>query len=526
MNKKFIKYFLVPGALGLTLVWHVQSSYASENNGQTQATIYEPSQNQAGENSKNNQAAPASNTVLTNNPASTTEVKNKFGEQNDTNKGNDTNQKTEPGQASQVKDPKKENKDKKLVIKELPNEDENHNKNYQDHPIKNESTDKYEFKKGEELSKEEIDKEFAKYKENASQFAKIQEWIPKLKEINHLGLQDGEKSNFYKTEVGGKTFLSTKGFKFYKSSRTKELFAEDLADHKLYRLSDNYDNSESPVVENIIGSGSDYIKNYQSDQRNILYNSTQYKGGDKTVKVSGSYAKKIANPDGSVSYEYYEGDEAKKKEDLEKVKKILNENSSALLEQLGAKHFDKLVDRAYQAALVNSYLVKNNKDMTEEDRKNIVEYVYRFGLNYKSDESLISKSENNGYVDVSPIGYAEKTDKGTYKYKYQLSFNSITSNDKYSSTRLDIYAPTMAKNLKFTLTSLQEYEKKDDGTYIYKNKNVDVELKIANTKDPELRKLLDKDAKTIKEPEKNLRKDGVHHLYQAVRVILKLNQRK
>ena len=206
--------------------------------------------------------------------------------------------------------------------------------------------------------------------------------------------------------------------------------------------------------------------------------------------------KKIDDGNGNISYEYYRGSEPSK-EDLDKVKKVLKETPSALLEQLGEKNYNKIVERAYQAALVNSYLLKNEKDMSKEDRKNIVDYVYRFGLNYKNEELGIKKTESNGYVDVSPMGYAQKNADGTYKYKYKVKLNSITSNDKYSATHFDIYAPIAAKNLKFKLTGVQEYKKNDDGTYTYDHKNVGVDLEIASTEDKVIRDLIEADNKTI-----------------------------
>lgn len=455
MNKKIIKHFLIPGALSLTLVFQTQSSYASKE--------------------KNDILPPGNIGQSVGNPQGGVE-------------GSENNQQPSPVDGRQSgenpsdqKSPSQKPDEKEKNKTEVPYEDENYNKNYQNHPIEEEGTGKYKFEKGKELSQEEIDKEFAKYKENASQFVKVQEWIAKLKNINLLGLEKNESSRFYEIDMGDNAyFLSPKGFKIYKNIDRGILLAHDLANDKIYDLYHYYFEEKGYKLNYIIGAGSDKVY-------------------ENPTKLYGSYVKKIDDGNGNISYEYYRGSEPSK-EDLDKVKKVLKETPSALLEQLGEKNYNKIVERAYQAVLVNSYLLKNEKDMSKEDRKNIVDYVYRFGLNYKNEELGIKKTESNGYVDVSPMGYAQKNADGTYKYKYKVKLNSITSNDKYSATHFDIYAPIAAKNLKFKLTGVQEYKKNDDGTYTYDHKNVGVDLEIASTEDKVIRDLIEADNKTIPRP--------------------------
>ena len=379
-------------------------------------------------------------------------------------------------------------------------EDENYNKNFQDHAIIVENDGTYKFKKGKELTQEEIDQEFEEYKKNASSFAKIQEWIPKLKEMNLLDLEENEKSNFYRiTLKNGDTIYSAKGFNTYVDERGYA-YAHDLASDKVYKLDSGYQPGylTSHTGKTVIGSNSDDIKNYYKDVKNPLYRPRENYRGSETEIRDGAYVKELVDEDGNTYYEFYEGiDSSNKEQDLEKIKEVMRVTPSMLMNEYGEEHADEILDRAYRAALVNTY-IKEHKDefkgMTEEDQKNIVDYVYRFGLNFKSDESKISKSEDNGYVDVSPIGYAMKNEDGSYKYRYQVSFNSITSNSKYSSTNLDIYAPTMSKNIKFILNGLQEYTKDSAGNYSYENRDVNVELGIVNTRDKSTRDLIYKDS--------------------------------
>ena len=391
-------------------------------------------------------------------------------------------------------------------------EDENYNKNFQDHAIIVENDGTYKFKKGKELTQEEIDQEFEEYKKNASSFAKIQEWIPKLKEMNLLDLEENEKSTFYRiTLKNGDTIYSAKGFNTYVDERGYA-YAHDLASDKVYKLDSGYRPGYlySHKGSIVIGSESDNIKNYYKDITNPLYKPRENYSGDNTIKSQGAYVKELVDENGNTYYEFYEGiDSSIKEQDLEKIKEVMRVTPSMLMDEYGKEHADEILDRAYMAAVVNTY-IKDHKDdfkgMTEEDQKNIVDYVYRFGLNLKSDESKISKSEDNGYVDVSPIGYAMKNEDGSYKYRYQVSFNSITSNSKYSSTHLDIYAPTMSKNIKFILNGLQEYKNNDDGTYSYENRDVNVELGIVNTRDKKTRDLIKQDydkSDTMRESEWN-----------------------
>lgn len=595
MNKKIIKKFIIPGALGLTLVFQCQVSHASEakENVSTvkseQALANPPLPDKAITGPKINITDPASpgNTTtptpgvpkikptsqppVTNNsdPASPGVPKKEptpqppvsndpdpaspgtdsntqgphFGEIDQAKPGkiptpnsgsteNPTNNNTDPanpvnpynptnnnsnpynqeqgqsGQITSAKEEKKEDEKKEEEKKDHPDlekleyEDKNHNINYQNHSIEDENNGNYKFKKGKELTPSEIQEEFNKYKENASNFAKVQEWIPKLKEMNLLGLKEGEKSQYYELtlKIDGENhkFYSTKGFKLL---APKENYAPQTT--LIWNLATNeviervVDYSQAPQLKNIIGSLSDDIKNYEIDQYNSSYNPDYPRNPNSkpiTEPRDGAYAKKIINPDGSVSYEFYDGI---KNFESDEVSKVMKENPSKLKEELGESNF-KVDYRAYMAAIVNSYLAKNEPSMSHDLRKNIVDYVYRFGLNLKSDESVISKSENNGYVDVSPLGYASANPDGSYRYKYQVSFNSITSNDVYSSTHLDIYAPTMSKNIKFTLDGIQEYKKKDDGTYSYTFKNVNVALPVANTKDKEIRELINEDIDKLK----------------------------
>lgn len=508
MKNNVTKYFIVPGALGLVLVCPAQGTFAQESG----TSIDSKPVNKTVAEEKAN----TNNMVASLNSPEKREAKplhaQKTTVEGEAHAGDDSEPSFEDlsGKAKEKKDadPEKKRDIQKNEKKDdrYPHsidhqyEDKNHNKNFQDHSIEAENDGSYQFKKGNELTEKEIKEEFDKYKKNVSSFVKVQEWIPKLKDMNLLDLKGNEKSQFYKVVLkDGNTIYSADGFKSY-VDKYGNAYVHDLTDDKVYKLDGGYSYSSggftAPEVKNVYGSSSTDIKNTADDLTNPLHkrvgtNSKVY----KTVERDGAYVKKIVDKNGNISYEFYDGseNETKKKVDVEKIKKVVEETPSALMEVWGKEHYDELIDRAYKAALVNSYLVKHEPNMSQEDRKSIVDYVYRFGLNFNADESMVSKSEDNGYVNVSPLGYATQNPDGSYKYRYQVSFNSVTSNDKYSSTKLDVYAPTMAKNIKFILNGVQEYKKNSDGSYSYKNRDVNVELGIVNTKDQATRVLLEAD---------------------------------
>ena len=542
MNKKNIKQYLIPGALGLVLVTQVQPAYAQESQGggteEKEVVISESYEKEI--KTEKEETYSITDVEKVENNAQIVEKEEK--ETENTNhtitdieevRNTSENNKQNPYEITSVEEvesekgtvipqgvdnsqlEKEENKNYSITeIEEIKKdltgkgpfrynhvyEDENYNKNFQDHAIVVENDGTYKFKKGKELTQEEIDQEFEEYKKNASSFAKIQEWIPKLKEMNLLDLEENEKSNFYRiTLKNGDTIYSAKGFKTYVDERGYA-YAHDLESDKVYKLDSGYQPGylKSHTGKTAIGSESDDIKNYYKDVKNPLYKPRANHSGSDTVKSQGAYVRELVDEDGNTYYEFYEGiDSSNKEQDLEKIKEVMRVTPSMLMNEWGEQHYDEILDRAYMAAVVNTY-IKDHKDefkgITDEDQKNIVDYVYRFGLNLKSDESIMSKSEDNGYVDVSPIGYAMRNEDGSYKYRYQVSFNAITSNSKYSSTNLDIYAPTMSKNIKFILNGLQEYIKNSDGTYSYKNRDVDnIELGIVNTRDKSTRDLIYKD---------------------------------
>ena len=539
MNKKNIKQYLIPGALGLVLVTQVQPAYAQESQGggteekevvisesyekeetysSTEIEVEDKTQTKETEDKETTEETENINSEdysITNieevgsksekeNPYAITEI-----EEVETEKGTvipqgvDNSQLEKEGNKNysitEIEEIKKDLTGKGPFRYNHVYEDENYNKNFQDHAIIVENDGTYKFKKGKELTQEEIDQEFEEYKKNASSFAKIQEWIPKLKEMNLLDLEENEKSNFYRVTLNdGNTIYSAKGFEIY-VGRFGEAYAHELEFDRVYKLDDGYNPGyrTGPYADRVIGSESEDIKNYNLDLTNPLYKPPKGYKSNKTVKSEGAYVKELVDEDGNTYYEFYEGEESSiKEQDLEKIKEVMRVTPSMLMDEYGEEHADEILDRAYMAAIVNTY-IKDHKDefkgMTEEDHKNIVDYVYRFGLNFKSDESIMIKSEDNGYVDVSPMGYAMRNEDGSYKYRYQVSFNSITSNSEFSATHLDIYAPTMSKNIKFILNGLQEYTKDSAGNYSYKNRDVNVELGIVNTKDKKTRDLIKQD---------------------------------
>lgn len=548
MKNDVAKYLLVPGALGLALACPTQGIFAQEaqdlkgpvSNIMVSQPHEEPnlevrvsSENpgpesvQKEDTTAENDSATGEKITLTvgedHVPADGSELTfdELLGNEDKDKKTSDTVA-TKDDEKSEDKDDKKKEekegdktssktKDDESVRYHHPYEDENHNKNFQDHSIEAENDGTYKIEKGKELTDEEIKKEFEEYKKNASSFVKIQEWIPKLKEMNLLGLDKDEKSQFYKMELnGGKTIYSAKGFKPY-VDKYGNAYVHDLTDDRVYFVGGGYNaGSYGPSVaniKNIYGSSSDDIKNAAEDIKNSRYKGRERNSKLESLKYDGAYVVKRVDENGIPYYEFYEDYENWKdsyqevEKDLVEIEKLMKETPSPLMKEWGLNHDYEIYTRAYKAALVNTY-ISNNKDkfkgMTPEDHKNIIDYVYRFGLNLEADESMVSKSEDNGYVNVSPEGYAKRyvNEKGEvyYKYRYQVSFNSITSSDKYSSTKLDIYAPTMAENLKFFLNGVQGYTINEDGTYSYENKDVDnIELGVINTKDKKTRELLRED---------------------------------
>lgn len=469
MRNKVVKHVLVPGALGLILVFQTQTTYAQENENPIDTGLVSvETQKEA---------------TIINNAVDTKENKGQVEDKKEDEKETEgycmIDDESDKENQCNKDDPYKDKdtvEDEDSFRYKHPYEDKDHNKNFQDHSIEAENDGSYKFEKGKELTQEEIDKEFEEYKKNASSFAKIQEWIPKLKDMNLLGLEDDEESSFYIVEFRDKddkeiTVRSVVGFDSYIDENGK-VVVHELGEDKIYyvgtqRKSYNGSIYRPPVYK---------VVNFLSSDK-----------GNNIIRYNGSYAKKCLDENGKVYYEFYEGGNLIKNDNetnFEKMGKILEDIPNGFTRELG--YIDhEIRHRAYLVALVNNYLVKNEPDMSLEDRKNIVDYIYRFGLD--------GKFENNGYVDVSPLGYASKNEDGSYKYRYQVSFNSITSNDIYSSTHLDVYAPTMAKNLKFILNGVQEYIKNKDGSYSYRNKDVNVELGIVNTRDKDTRKLYKED---------------------------------
>ncbi|CAC9930339.1 LPXTG-motif protein cell wall anchor domain protein [Aedoeadaptatus nemausensis] len=540
MKNDVAKYLLVPGALGLALACPTQGIFAQEaqdlKGPVSNIMVSQPHEEPKLEvrlSSENPAPEPVQkeDTTAENDSATGEKITLTVGEDHvpadgsaltfdelmgDKDKGEKTPNTTGSieNKKSEEQDDKEMEEEDKLKNDRYPHsidhkyEDSNYNKNFQDHSIEAENDGTYKFKKGEELTEEEIKKEFEKYRKNASSFVKVQEWLPKLKKMDLLGLAENETSQFYKVTLkDGRSIYSAKGFKSY-IDKYGNAYVHDLTDDKVYKLDDGYQYSANgfyaPEVKNIYGASSDDIKNTWDDIDNPLYPKIGYNSKVyKTNQSNGAYVKALVDKNGKTYYEFYEGfqdqsaAEQAQNADIEKIKEIMKETPSELMNQWGKNHEKEILDRAYKAALVNSYLVEHEPTMSEELRKDIIDYVYRFGLNFESDESMVSKSEDNGYVNVSPLGYATKNPDGSYKYRYQVSFNSVTSNDKYSSTKLDVYAPTMANNIKFILNGIQEYIENSNGTYSYKNKDVNVELGIVKTNDNAIKKLLETDKKKV-----------------------------
>ena len=251
----------------------------------------------------------------------------------------------------------------------------------------------FKFEKGKELTDEEIKAEFEKYKENMSGYAKSKEWVKKLQELKLIEMPQGERADKY--DLNTKYMTSTDGKRIYS-----------------YNGFESYQNDDGTFT----------VTN-KDDNTTFVVN-------DMTMSESSNVYALKDNVNGKYHYFTY-----------------LDENRKEY------KNIDYLSMNEVYDTIVSDYLKSQNIEMSEDERKALSEYIREFGV----QDALSNLKEDQGYLSISPDGYATQNEDGSYRYKYNVTFRPMLSADHGQSARgLQLYAPTFAKNMKFTLTGTQK----------------------------------------------------------------------
>ena len=498
MKKKNIKHFLIPGALGLMLVFQVQESYAEKeiSVGHKLVEVTEPEKKEEGaklelaekkekdldkeevKNIGNEEKEEIDNqTEKEEKQISTYAVTDPV---DPSDSDNPTNKNSEDIKVEETEDPvfeggseedfekvvagkeDPENKDKTGPAKEdslenktpiedsnrynHPYEDDEHNKNFQDHPIEEEHDylkDDFVYEKGKELTEEEIAEEFESYKKNMSGYAKSKEWIRKLQEEKLVELK---VKDFYEdsTRSDGETYRIYRGSEILDLKSIKLDDGTKVYSYEGFNISKNSDGT-------FTATNKDDNTSHTIASNEVLDDSSKYALYDK------------------VNDKYYYLD----KTDYDpKSNKIYSpEEISGIDNYQINKIYDKVLD---------DYIRNNNIEISEEDRAALSEYIAEFGY----QDIYTNLTEDNGYISISPIGYAMQNEDGSYRYKFQIVEQALTSSDRGQTVRgMELLAPTFAKNVKFTLTGTQERSTDENGKETYKNKEVNVALPVTKIKD-------------------------------------------
>ncbi len=277
-------------------------------------------------------------------------------------------------------------------------EDELYNKKFQNHKIEDERN--YKFEKGKELTDEEIKAEFEKYKENMSGYAKSKEWVRKLQELKLIEMPQTENTDRY-SSIKTMNDLNTK---YMTSTDGKRIYS--------YNGFESYQNDDGTFT----------VTN-KDDNTTFVVN-------DTTMSESSNVYALKDNVNGKYHYFTYQDEDRKK-----------------------YKNLDYLSMNEVYDTIVSDYLKSQNIEMSEDERKALSEYIREFGV----QDALSNLKEDQGYLSITPDGYATRNEDGSYRYKYNVTFRPMLSADHGQSARgLQLYAPTFAKNMKFTLTGTQK----------------------------------------------------------------------
>lgn len=291
-------------------------------------------------------------------------------------------------------------------------------------------------------------------------------------------IQEGQYLSFTETNK----YISVKGFE--KQEHEDGTFTyTNLDDGKIF---DSKDFSYSYVGKKYRGieevEFTDYVKYFTLDNGEKIYS---YNGFEVNKDSEGKFVVKNLDDNKTYTNSSFEEDLTR---DKYVVKDKLNNkynfldstnapahNPSQTVGGIDLAAINKLYDQ-----VVSDYIDKNNIQISAEERKSLSGYIREFG--YQDMKS--TTTEDQGYISISPKGYAQQNEDGSYKYKFNISSQSVTSSDHGQTVRGgEILLPAFAKNVKFKLVGTQTARTNDDGSITYTNTDVDVNLPIMSSRD-------------------------------------------
>ena len=266
------------------------------------------------------------------------------------------------------------------------------------------------------------------------------------------------------------------------------------------------DDGSIKSVEIFNGKYLDDSYRYKHEYEDELYNKKFQKHAiEDEYNFKFEKGKELTDEEIAEEFKFYKenmSDYAKSKEWIDKLRELklveydkdkgLYDKVNGIYHNINKDDLDKeiYVDKNFAeankiyAAVVSDYLDKENIEISEEDRKALIGYVREFGY----QDTYSNLDEKNAYMSISPVGYAKQNKDGSYRYKYEISYQSLTSEDRGQNSRaLHIMTPTFVKNVRFKLTGTQE-EYEENGETKYRNRDVYVDLPVATSSELYFRK--------------------------------------